>query len=113
MFAKAAFLLTTALTGIASGAASFVAKNHQISDLSITKVLGGNVTLAFTVYDPDPLTKQSQQCQGTWVAGSKGYPTGAYEICGNGSTNFEWNMGSFTSIETFTLEISHSYEDPA
>lgn len=111
MFSRIAFLLAATLAVFTSASTSALSEDLQITDLSITKVLGGNVTLHFTVHDPDPLTNATRSCGGTWTTGSKGYPTGAYAICGH--SNFGWNMGAFTSIKNFRLELTHSYIDPA
>ncbi len=49
-----------------------------VTELQIRKVAMGNITLDFTVYDPDPLTNATDSCTGSWKAGTDDYPKGSY-----------------------------------
>ena len=75
-----------AISIIASTSAAPLATSPplQISNLLIEKVVGGNVTIGWTVYDPDPLTLETTECGGTWKTGSKGFPKDTY-VCQHSS----------------------------
>lgn len=81
MFASPLYILTTAIATVAAAAANFEGLPYQVSDLSITRVAGANVTFNFTVHDPDPVGEATQVCTSTWVVGSRGFPTEGYEPC--------------------------------
>ncbi|TKA59678.1 hypothetical protein B0A55_13023 [Friedmanniomyces simplex] len=83
----------------------------EITNLQLHEIEGGNTTIGFTVYDPDPLTNAIQRCTGNWATGSSGYPQGSYETCGNSS--FAWNMYSYTNCQNFVLGIEQAFTDPA
>ncbi len=102
-------ILLTAMLAVFSSAAS---DDFQVTNLSITKVDGGNVTIKFTVHDPDPLGKETKSCGGTWKIASHGYPVDSYKVCG-GNTTFGWHMESYRSMEVFVLGLEHSYTDPS
>jgi hypothetical protein len=110
--------LTLLLSAAALTASTLAATNSdfepfEITNLSITKVQNANITLIFTVHDPDPLaaSQSTQACSGTWKINSHGYPVDSYQICGN--TTFGWNMESYTTMEQFVLQLEHSYTDPS
>ncbi|KAK5163447.1 uncharacterized protein LTR77_010629 [Saxophila tyrrhenica] len=110
MFTTTLTLLTLLVT-LTTAAANNAGLPFQISNLSIARVLGGNVTLTFTVHDPDPLGKATKSCSGSWVTGSKAYPVDTYQACGN--TTFGWHMESYESMGDFVLGLEHSYTDPS
>ena len=102
----------------------------QVTSTNIQRVVGGNTSIEFTVYDPNKVAKATQVCNGTWVYGSRGFPSGSYvsSHCGNfaaeleltdvlqepcGNSSFAWNMQSFDSIYSFVLGIEHEFENPA
>lgn len=111
MFSPITFLLTAVLSTLTFAATNSDLDPFQITNLEITKVQGANVTLHFTVHDPDPLGKATQSCAGSWAIGSGAYPTGGYKMCGN--TTFGWHMESYKTMENFVLGLEHTYTDPS
>ena len=107
-----ALLVVTTLIPAIQGASLASAPPFEITNLTIGKVMGGNVTFSFTVHDPDPLTNATSTCAFEWVTASKAFPKGSYAPCGS-NTTFAWNMQSFKTIKSFVLGIEHTYEDPA
>lgn len=107
--------IAAAVAGMASSltyaAPTFTANSLQVSDLIVTSVEEGNVTLSFAVYNPDPLTNSTASCSGEWAYGSRAWPSGGYSRCGNSS--FGWNVQSFESWQTFVVGIEDSYIDPS
>lgn len=80
MLRSAALLATAFLASTTSAAPAATGQAFEIQQLSIGKVMGGNVTFAFTVHDPDPLTNATDTCEGEWVTASKAFPKGSY-VC--------------------------------
>ena len=77
---RATTLLVTGL-GLLAGhslAANDTMAPFQITNTIVTDIMGGNTTIKFTVYDPDPLTNATETCTATWKTGSGAYPSGAY-----------------------------------
>jgi hypothetical protein len=70
----------------------------------------GNVSMIFTIHNPDPLSNMTSDCTGTWPYGSRGWPSGTYQSCLNGS--FAWHMKEFVSWTEFTLELKDTFKDP-
>lgn len=73
-------VLSTACLFVASvlAAANVEGELFEISNIEVDRVVGGNFSLSFTIYDPDPLTNATQDCTGSWAYGSKSYPQGSY-----------------------------------
>ena len=83
MFAAILLAATTLLAFLVNAApvvavALATTPPYQITDLAMTKQDPGNITIAFKVYDPDPLTNSTAWCTGSWKVGSGGYPQGPY-----------------------------------
>ncbi|KAK5110451.1 hypothetical protein LTR62_005802 [Meristemomyces frigidus] len=106
LYFLSAFLATTTLALPAATNPGF-----RLSALKIHEVEGGNTTIRFSIFDPDPLTNGTGICRGEWLTGSGGYPTGSYESCGN--TTFAWNMNSYDNITSFVLGLEHLFTDPS
>ena len=83
MMSILSMLITALLATITTAAALNTATEFDVTDLSISRIIGGNVTFSFTLHDPYPVGLDTQVCGGTWVSGSKAYPTAGYEPCGN------------------------------
>lgn len=83
----------------------------EITNTKYHQVEGGNTTIAFTVYDPNPLTNATTECTDSWETGSTDYPSGTYLSCANDT--FAWNFDSIQGIGSFVLSIEHAYEDPS
>lgn len=100
--------------------------------MQVNKTYPGNVTINFTIYDPDPLTNTTANCTGTWGTGSKAYPQGPYvrdtpskSACSSqtttdipyqkpcGESSFAWNIASITNVSHFILGVEHAYTDPS
>lgn len=78
MLRTAALLIATFFAAASHAATAAEAPSYEITGMQIGKMMGGNVTFVFTVYDPDPLTNATSTCQGEWVTASKDFPTGGY-----------------------------------
>ncbi|KAL2356908.1 hypothetical protein BJ546DRAFT_1058528 [Cryomyces antarcticus] len=72
-----------------------------------------NVTIEFTVRDPDPLTNSTTTCNGSWPLDSNAYPTGGYLPCTDVSFAWVFADNGFTNISSFTLQMEHSFKDPS
>ncbi|KAJ9625802.1 hypothetical protein H2203_004565 [Taxawa tesnikishii (nom. ined.)] len=86
-------------------------QTHQPSSRSTTDK---NVTISFTVQNPDPLSGAVTTCSGSWPLNSThGYPTGGYQNCANSS--YAWNFADngFQNIYTFTLQVENVFTDPS
>ncbi|CZT23560.1 uncharacterized protein RCC_09274 [Ramularia collo-cygni] len=81
----------------------------QISRLLFNDTETGNTTLRFDVYNPDPLSKANTTCSGTWPHDTA-YPVD-YTLCQDG--NFTWRLDEYSGVQSFTLGLTHTYEDPA
>lgn len=94
----------------------FSGNPFQITDLNITSIPNGTVSMAFTVYDPDPLANTTTDCASSWPYGSNDYPQAIYRSCGN--TSVAWHMQDFDDVEDiedaidFTVEIKDTFKDP-
>lgn len=88
----------------------FSGNPFEITELIVDRVKGGNVSMVFTVYNPDPLSNMTVDCTGHWPFGSSGWPTGTYEPCLNGS--MAWHMKDFVSWTEFSLELKDTFTDP-
>lgn len=83
----------------------------EITNLTVNRVESANVTMSFTVHNPDPLANSTAECTRSWPYGSKGWPNGIYAACSTGK--FAWNMKDFTSwSESFIIEVKDSFTDP-
>ncbi|KAK3725343.1 hypothetical protein LTR37_000313 [Vermiconidia calcicola] len=111
-------MVVTALTTLTSAAPVQTVQLNaglpfEVTNTTIDKVPGGNVTIAFTVYNPDPLAANATEvCTGSWATGTRGFETERYTQCGGNGT-FAWNMAQFDSIESFVLNIEHRFHDPS
>jgi hypothetical protein len=103
--------LTTLFTALATAASNAAILPFQITNLSITKVRAQNVTITFTVHDPDKQGLDTEICNATWPIGSRAYPQDSYIYCGD--STFGWNMETYKNIEEFTLGLTHTYTDPS
>jgi hypothetical protein len=94
----------------------FSGNPFQITNLLIDSVEDGDVSIAFTVYDPDPLANTTTNCSAHWPYGSDGYPSAIYKSCGN--TSFAWHMDEYEPVEEFengidfTIELKDTFKDP-
>jgi hypothetical protein len=94
----------------------FSGNPFQVTDLIIDSVEDGDVTIAFTVYDPDPLANITTSCAAHWPYGSDGYPQAIYKSCGN--TSVAWHMQEYEPVEDFengidfTIELKDTFKDP-
>jgi hypothetical protein len=80
MLRTLALIIATTLTTAIHAAPLASAPPFEITNLTIGKVIGGNVTFSFTVHDPDPLTDATETCAFEWVTASKAFPKGSY-VC--------------------------------
>lgn len=78
MLRSAALLATAFLASTISAAPAFTGQPLEMRDLVVGKVMGGNVTISFSVHDPDPLTDAEDTCEGEWRTASKAFPKGSY-----------------------------------
>ncbi|KAI6881199.1 hypothetical protein KC318_g16630 [Hortaea werneckii] len=97
--------------GLSAAAQLASADAFDITNLSTRQVTGGNTTIEFTIHDPDPLTNATTNCTGTWEEGTDNYPSPGYQTCTN--RTFGWNMDIYSSFTSFTLNVKHTFEDPA
>jgi hypothetical protein len=74
------FLTATASATPLKRAALFTGKDYEITKLNLQDNSKGNVTIRFTVHDPDPLTNATALCKGSWPHGSDQYPQDTY-VC--------------------------------
>lgn len=94
----------------------FSGNPFQITDLIIDSIPDGNVSMAFTVYNPDPLANTTTNCASTWPHNSDDYPQAIYKACGN--TSVAWHMKDFRNVEetkppmNFTIELKDTFKDP-
>jgi hypothetical protein len=88
----------------------FSGNPFQVTDLIIDSVEEGNVSMAFTVFNPDPLANATANCATSWPYGSDGYPKAVYKSCGNSS--MAWHMQDFRNTTDFTLELKDTFKDP-
>lgn len=106
----ASALAATAPLDLGLVSLQFAGNPFELTDLAVDRVVASNVTLDFTIYNPDPLADATTTCTGTWPYGSAGWPTGIYEFCANSS--FAWHMKDFESWTDFTLELKDTFTDP-
>ncbi|RMX73409.1 hypothetical protein D0869_13633 [Hortaea werneckii] len=108
-------VITLAVIGLCAGLSAAAqlasAEAFDITNLSTHQVTGGNTTIEFTIHDPDPLTNTTTNCTGTWEEGTDNYPSPGYQTCTN--RTFGWNMDTYSSFTSFTLNVKHTFEDPA
>jgi hypothetical protein len=94
----------------------FSGNPFQVTNLLIDSVEDGDVSIAFTVYDPDPLAMTTTNCTAHWPYGSDGYPQAIYKSCGNSSV--AWHMEEYEPVEEFengidfTTELKDTFKDP-
>lgn len=88
----------------------FTGNPFEVTELIVDRVKAGNVSMIFTVYDPDPLANKTVDCPGSWAYGSSGWPTGTYQSCLN--STFGWHMKDFVSWTEFSLELKDTFTDP-
>ena len=84
MFFLLKFLAATLIAASAHASSDDIVPPFKITALKIRKYAYANVSIVFTVDDPDPLTNSTALCSGSWAVHSKGYPQGSYvcEHCG-------------------------------
>lgn len=73
-------LAATLLAASARASSNDTVPPFKITALKIRKHAYANVSIAFSVDDPDPLTNSTALCSGSWAVHSKGYPQGSY-VC--------------------------------
>jgi hypothetical protein len=88
----------------------FAGNPFELTELIVDRVEAANVSMIFTIHNPDPLSNMTSDCTGTWPYGSGGWPSGTYQSCLNGS--FAWHMKEFVSWTAFTLELKDTFRDP-
>jgi hypothetical protein len=73
------------------------------------------LTSALVVFS-DPNSNTSTICSKSWLDthNASSAPT-AYVLCDDTGNNedFEWQFTSYTSIQSFSIEFSHGWDDPA
>lgn len=109
-----ALLFTTASAlpaSVTTHSKMFTGNPFELTHLSVDRVEAANVTLEFTIHNPDPLANTTATCTGSWPYNSMGWPTSIYEGCGNSS--FAWHMRDFDEWEGgFVLEVKDTFKDP-
>ena len=110
-----AFLLVTVFAlpspkGFVVNNKQFTGNPFEVTDLIVDRVDAANVSMVFTIHNPDPLSNKTADCTGTWPYGSGGWPSGKYESCLNGS--FAWTMKEWTSWTQFSLDLKDTFKDP-
>jgi hypothetical protein len=88
----------------------FAGNPFELTDLVVDRVEAANVSMVFTIHNPDPLSNMTSDCTGTWPYGSRGWPSDIYQPCLNGS--FAWHMKDFVSWTQFSLELKDTFKDP-
>jgi hypothetical protein len=88
----------------------FAGNPFELTDLIVDRVEAANVSMIFTIHNPDPLSNMTADCVGSWPYGSRGWPSGIYQSCLHGS--FGWHMKDFVSWTNFTLELKDTFKDP-
>jgi hypothetical protein len=88
----------------------FTGNPLELTDLIVDRVEASNVSMIFTVHNPDPLSNMTVDCVGTWPYGSGGWPSVKYQSCLNGS--FAWYLKDFVSWTEFSLELKDTFKDP-
>ena len=89
----------------------FVSTAFEVNNLAMTREQGGLTNLTFNVHDSEPAANRTTTCSGSWAYGSSGWPKEGYQACND--SNIQWNMASYDSWTSFTLNIDHSFFDPA
>jgi hypothetical protein len=87
----------------------FSGNPFELTNLVVDRVEAGNVSMIFTIYNPDPLSNFTADCTGTWPYGSSGWPAVTYQSCLEGS--FAWHMKDFVSWTEFSLELKDTFKD--
>ena len=88
----------------------FSGNPFEVTKLTVERVEAANVSMTFTIYNPDPLANTTANCTGNWPYGSGGWPKGKYESCLNGS--FAWTMKEWVSWTQFSLDLKDTFKDP-
>jgi hypothetical protein len=88
----------------------FAGNPFEVTHLTVDRVEASNVTMVFSIHNPDPLSNRTASCTGTWPYGSGGWPSGKYESCLSGS--FAWTMKDWTSWTEFSLDLKDTFKDP-
>lgn len=78
MISFISFIIATIHIAATFAAPTATFQAFQITDYSIENVFGGDVTIQFTIYNPDPAANATAICTGQWKSASKAYPTGPY-----------------------------------
>lgn len=110
-----AFFLVTVFAlpspkGFAVQNKQFAGNPFEVTHLTVDRVEASNVTMVFTVHNPDPLSNKTVTCSGTWPYGSGGWPSGKYDSCSRGT--FAWTMKEWTSWTQFSLDLKDTFKDP-
>lgn len=92
----------------------FAGNPFELTELNLDRVQDGNATIAFTIYNPDPLANVTATCTASWPYGSSGWPSAVYKSCENknGTSSFAWHMDEFNTWTDFTLEVKDTFRDP-
>jgi len=99
-FAGKPYLLTT-LNAHSVSNSSFALPNNTTGS--------SNITVQFTLYDPDPLTNASTPCSATWSVLNGSYPN-LWVPCKNQA--FGWKFEDWNGVGSFGLAVKHNYKDP-
>ncbi|KAF2860237.1 hypothetical protein K470DRAFT_217541 [Piedraia hortae CBS 480.64] len=102
-------MLISFLATLVSSARNFAGTPLELTNIAILD--DGNTTLSFDVYNPDPLANTRATCGAIWETSSNAYPTVSYKACAN--STFGWQMKEFHSLNTFSLNILHTFHDPS
>jgi hypothetical protein len=88
----------------------FTGNPFQLTNLKVHRVEASDVSMIFTVHNPDPISNMTADCAGTWPYGSSGWPSAKYQSCLNGL--FAWYLRDFVSWTEFSLELKDTFKDP-
>lgn len=89
--------------------AMFTGNPFELTKLTVDRVAGGNVSMGFTIYNPDPSSKMTVNCTGGWPFDSRGWPAGNYASCSGGY--FGWYITDFVSWSDFSIELKDTFDD--
>lgn len=89
----------------------FTSTAFEVTNLTMTRQPGGLANLTFIVHDGEPAANTTTTCAGSWAYGSSGWPKDGYQACNN--AHIQWNMASYDSWTSFTLNMDHIFFDPA
>lgn len=87
----------------------FTGNPFELTKLVVDRVADGNVSMAFTMYNPDPSSKMTVNCTGGWPFDSRGWPAGNYASCSGGY--FGWYISDFVSWTDFSLELKDTFDN--